>query len=172
MACIGLFGTCGNSRWRDDFISCYEQRGIRFFNPQVPEGTWHPGLVADENRHFVEDDIILFPVTAETTGQGSLAEIGFSILNALRQNRMRFFIFLIEEGCLAPEATPAEIEGSVRSRQLVKKKLAKEAADHHNIFLVGSLAEMLDLSLRLHEVCAAYGSLQSAQEQSRDDSGS
>ncbi len=66
--CVGLFGTCGHSRWRDPFELRFASENIAYFNPQVEAGTWHAGLVDNENRHFVEDDIILFPVTDETTG--------------------------------------------------------------------------------------------------------
>ena len=96
---IGLFGTCGNSTWRNSFIKTYEARDISYFNPQVPEGTWHPGLVDEENAHLLEDPIILFPVTSETTGQGSLAEIGFSILAAIKRSPDRYFIILIDDEC-------------------------------------------------------------------------
>ena len=30
---VGLFGTCGNSVWRDAFMANYEVLGIPFFNP-------------------------------------------------------------------------------------------------------------------------------------------
>ena len=92
MTCIGLFATCGRSTWRKEFVEQYEELDIEFFNPQVGLGEWHPGMVDDENRHLAEDEIILFPVTDESTGQGSLAEIGFSIQQALRMKRNRYFV--------------------------------------------------------------------------------
>ena len=94
---IGLFGTCGNSTWRDNFIALYKEKGINYFNPQLPEGTWTPECADIENQHFKKDDVILFPVTNETTAFGSLAEVGFSI-NTLLENpaNHRYFIFMID----------------------------------------------------------------------------
>ena len=82
MHCIGLFGTCGNSRWRDAFIEKYKELGIAFFNPQVED--WTPDCAVEEARHLAEDRIILFPVTSETYGIGSIAETGFCVLQAIR----------------------------------------------------------------------------------------
>ena len=149
--CVGLFGTCGASQWRNTFIAEYNQRNILFFNPQVPDGTWSAGMVHEENRHFNTDQIILFPVTDETTGQGSLAEIGFSIINALRQNRNRYFIFLIDDICLDPTASQDAVSDSNRSRQLVKSKLITESLSNDNIFLVQTLDDMLRLSVLLYD---------------------
>lgn len=160
MTCIGLFGTCGNSTWRDAFMAEYAKSNIEFYNPQVDD--WHPGLADDENRHLAEDEIILFPVTEETTGQGSLAEIGFSIQHALRLNRQRYFIFLIEDECKDPNASEAQIKDSNRSRKLVKSKLVVEAKQCYNIFLVDSLEEMLTLSIQLNEICVKYNEIASA----------
>jgi len=155
MITIGLFGTCGSSKWREPFINEYEKNGIDFFNPQVAEGTWSPGMVADENKHLIEDDIILFPVTSETTGQGSLAEIGFSIASALRANKHRYFIFMIDDLCNDPSASVAQIVESNRSRKLVKSKL-QEIANNNNIFLVDDLENMLEISKWLHKSCVYH----------------
>lgn len=149
--CVGLFGTCGASQWRNTFIAEYNQRNILFFNPQVPDGTWSAGMVHDENRHFNTDQIILFPVTSETTGQGSMAEIGFSIINALRQNRNRYFIFLVDDICLDHTASQDAVSDSNRSRQLVKSKLITESLSNDNIFLVQTLDDMLKLSVLLYD---------------------
>lgn len=149
MVTVGLFGTCGRSQWREPFIAALSERSIAFFNPQLPPGAWTPGAVADENKHLAEDDIVLFPVTAESSGLGSLGEIGFSIRAALRANRFRQFIFLIEDTCTDPEATPEVVKESNRMRALVKSKLADEARDWHNIHLVDTLEEMLEMTLRL-----------------------
>lgn len=154
MTCIGLFGTCGNSKWRDDFMKRYDDLGLEYFNPQVDD--WHPGLVEDENRHLAEDEIILFPVTDETTAQGSLAEIGFSIRQALRMNRNRYFIFMIHDECKDPSATEGQVDDSNRSRKLVKSKLMDEAEVCHNVLMVETLEEMLELSIKLARISAEY----------------
>ena len=37
MLTIGLFGNCGNSKWRDRFIEKYNGLDMQFFNPQVDD---------------------------------------------------------------------------------------------------------------------------------------
>lgn len=62
MLCIGLFGTCGTSKWRSTFIDHYNDEGINFFNPQVND--WKPEDAIKEAKHLAEDTVILFPVTS------------------------------------------------------------------------------------------------------------
>lgn len=33
MECIGLFGTCGSSKWRETFIEMFKRASIDFFQP-------------------------------------------------------------------------------------------------------------------------------------------
>lgn len=147
--CIGLFGTCGASTWRDRFMRLYRDAGVRYFNPQVEN--WTAECADIEAAHLKRDEIILFPVTDETYGTGSLAETGFSILQAISGNASRWVIIMI-----APE--PAEhlkadavaFKESVRARRLVQAHLA---ANHYpNVYVVDDLDEMLALSLELHGV--------------------
>ena len=159
---VGLFGTCGNSTWRKSFIAKYEDLNITFFNPQVPDGTWHPGCVAEENAHLSNDDIILFPVLAETTGQGSLAEIGFSITSALSRNPDRYFVFLIDPNCTDSNATEAQRKDSERSRALVSSKLKDQAKINTGIFVVSSLDDMFSLSLHLYATVRDFKNLRTA----------
>ncbi len=149
---IGLFGTCGNSKWRDEFIAQYTHDGIDFFNPDAGDN-WHPGLVVDENKHLREDDIILFPVLGESLGVGSLAEIGFSILNVKRNidnGSNQHLIVLIDDFCtFIDTATDEEMDMSNRTRKLVKSKLMD--VKHQNIIIVKDLDSMLLASLALIE---------------------
>lgn len=156
---VGLFGTCGGSRWRDQFISVFEARGILYFNPMVPEGTWHPGLKDDENRHLCEDEIILFPVTSDTLGNGSLGEVGFSIASALRLNKNRFFVFLIDPVCINEQFTDAERKDNARARILIRSKLETMAAAVPGVYLVESLDQMLELTLSLYPIAAGIAEL-------------
>jgi hypothetical protein len=50
MVTVGLFGTCGESRWRDQFVQKYKELGINFFNPQVNE--WKTDNATEEARHL------------------------------------------------------------------------------------------------------------------------
>lgn len=153
---IGLFGTCGSSIWREKFISIYKERDIEFFNPQLPDGVWTPDRASEfvqiENENLKTNNIVLFPVTSETTGQGSLAEIGFSVLDVIRNLNDRYLIVLIDDECLDGKASKAQKIESERSRILVKSKVIYQAQINERIFLVNNMDEMLDLSLELHSL--------------------
>jgi len=160
---IGLFGTCGASRWRAPFIAAYQAAGIPFFNPQVED--WHPECAAIEARHLVEDPIVLFPVTGETYGTGSLAETGFSILQTLRTRSFNRSLILLIEPTLDPalvEADPVAAKESTRARALVRAHL--DQVEDPNVYVVESLDAMLTLSLELH---AAHATLVEARRHCR-----
>lgn len=148
MITIGLFGTCGGSKWRDNFMSQYQAFGIDYFNPQV--ANWSPECAEVEARHLAEDQIILFPVTDETYGTGSLAEVGFSILQAISLDDRRDFVVMI-----SPKlddrlmANPDAAKESLRARALVKQHLKKLRLA--NLYLVDSLEHMLAVSMTLHK---------------------
>ena len=145
--CIGLFGTCGSSLWRDGFMKTYKSNKIKFFNPNVPD--WKPEYAVIEARHLASDQIILFPITDETYATGSLAETGFSILNAIKLDDRRDFVIMVSQS-LKPElieANPLAAKESLRARALVKEHLKK--LGFSNLFVVDSLEEMLEVSLTL-----------------------
>jgi len=148
--CIGLFGTCGSSKWRDKFVNRYKTRSIEFFNPQKDD--WKPEDSAIEAEHLINDDIVLFPITAETFGTGSLAETGYSILNAIRSNDQQFVIIFIDPKVnpLLHQENPTAAKESSNSRAIVLAHLKK--LNHPNVFIVKSLEEMLDLSVKLYKV--------------------
>ena len=145
---IGLFGTCGNSTWREKFIEVYSKKNINFFNPQ--KENWIPEDAEKEAEHLVNDDIIVFPVTGETYGCGSLAETGFSIMQAIRSDKNRFVIIFIENDLneILKNDDVAYRE-SKRSRALALAHLKK--TNHENVFIVSSLDDMLKVSLKLHD---------------------
>lgn len=144
--CIGLFGTCGNSTWRDKFIEKYEQQGYNYYNPNKAD--WKPEYAVEEAEHLANDKIILFPVTKETYGTGSLSEVGFSVLNAIRLDDRRNFVVMIEQD-LSPELNdPIAKKESLRARALVKEHLKKLRLD--NLYVVESLEDMLSVSENLY----------------------
>jgi len=147
---IGLFGTCGKSKWRDKFIEAYQTEGITFFNPQKDD--WSPADADIEADHLVNDDIVLFPITDETYAFGSLAETGFSVLQALKLNERREFIIMITPDVIPDESIQHETlrKESVRARALVKAHLKK--LNYPNVWVVNSLDNMLKLSLHLHAI--------------------
>ena len=141
---IGLFGTCGTSTWRIPFMTAYDAAGISYFNPQVEN--WSPECADIEARHLAKDEIILFPVTAETYGLGSLAESGFSILQVLRSLKQRHLIIMIDP--LPDETLRADeklFKESQRARTLVLAHLSKLSIP--NVSIVQSLDEMYECSL-------------------------
>ena len=144
---IGLFGTCGTSTWRQDFIDTYEKNSIDFFNPQVDN--WDASLAEIEADHLANDGIVLFPITGETYGTGSLAETGFSILQAINLEKERNFVIMVEmdlnENLKANEELYKE---SMRARALVKQHLKKLSLK--NVYLVDTFQEMKEVSMVLH----------------------
>jgi hypothetical protein len=146
--CIGLFGTCGNSTWRNEFISKYDTLGINFFNPQKDD--WTPEDAQIEADHLADDSLILFPVLSETYGLGSLAETGFSVAQAMRIDDRRDFVILIDskpDDELASDA--ALFKESTRNRALVKAHLRKLKLP--NVYVIDTLDEMLEVSIALYK---------------------
>lgn len=151
---IGLFGTCDNVQWRMPFIEKYNAQGIGCFNPDYGND-WHAGCIPEENWHLNNDQVILFPVLAESLGQGSLGEIGFSISNVLRNltKTGQYLIVLIDDECTDERKTEAERINSTRMRKLVKSKV-KENVCFPVVTLVESLDEMYERSLEIFQIAA------------------
>lgn len=147
---IGLFGTCGGSRWREPFIEAYGAHGIASFNPQVDN--WTPDLADVEAWHLANDQLILFPITSETFAFGSLAETGFSVQSALSLNANRFVVLYIEPDVseLLKAQSPEQADASRRARKLALAHLSK--VTNPNVFVATSLADMLKKSLQLYAV--------------------
>jgi hypothetical protein len=149
--CIGLFGTCGGSTWREDFIKQYYDaslgRIINYYNPVVTD--WNPECAKEEASHLANDSIILFPVLDETYAFGSLTEIGFSVLQALRLDDRRDLVVLIEDH-LTEELMKDEdlAKESLKGRALVYEHLKKLALP--NVYLVDTLDEMREVSIALY----------------------
>jgi hypothetical protein len=150
---IGLFGTCGNSQWRDLFIEEYKKLNINYFNPQ--KENWKPEDAVIEAHHLANDDIILFPITNETYGLGSLSEVGFSILQAIKLNKNRFFVVLINLDVKGEDEKLRE--ESIRMRALVREHLRK--LDMSNVYVVTDMLQMLDVSLKLYDIQSKLGEL-------------
>lgn len=148
MRCIGLFGTCDKSPWRDDFIKKYVELGIPYFNPVVEN--WHPGCIPEEAKHLAQDEIILFPILGWSYGEGSLAELGFGPLRAMRQNMQRSFVVLIETEFHERLTDPARRDASLRARKLLLGHLKE--VDAPNIYLVKDLDHMLAMSVDLFNI--------------------
>lgn len=143
---IGLFGTCGNSTWRNQFIEKYEEAEIEYYNPQKED--WNPTDAKIEAEHLANDEIILFPVLAETAGLGSLGEVGFSILQAIKLDKYRSVIVMIEGDCIVEDKSIRK--ESIRMRALITAHLKK--LKYPNVYLVKDLPTMMSLSMQLHAI--------------------
>ena len=147
MLCIGLFGTCDKHRWRDPFMAKYDSLGIPYFNPMVDD--WHPGMVPLEAQHLAEDEIIVFPVLGWSYAEGSLSELGFGPLKAIRQNTNRSFVYLIETELHERLTDPDRCKASLRARKLLLGHLKE--LDAPNIYVVKTLDMALASTVELYK---------------------
>ena len=149
---IGLFGTCGNSQWRDKFITKYEKMGIDYFNPVKDD--WQPEDAQIEAEHLANDEIILFPVTDESLGLGSLGEVGFSILQAIKLDSERSVIVMIDRFINDDAKQFIDddkiVNESIKMRALIKAHLNK--LNYPNVYMVDTLDDMLSITLHLKEM--------------------
>lgn len=128
-------------------MSRFEAEAIPYFNPQK-EG-WNPEDAEIEAQHLDEDAVIVSAITGETYGSGSLAEIGFLTLNAIRLDDRRDFVVYIEPNLQAHlKENHIAAEESRRSRILVGQHLKKLRLA--NLYVVDSLEQMLTLSVALY----------------------
>jgi hypothetical protein len=118
---IGLFGTAGSSTWRAPLIDACNRARLQFFNPQV--ANWNSSLAAVEAAHLAKDRVLVFVVTGETYGTGSLVELGFAIAQVKGTERQ---LLIFVEGDLDDELTNAVArEESLRARALVRGHLGR-----------------------------------------------
>jgi hypothetical protein len=151
--CVGLFGACGPTTHRQDlFIPAYEQVGIRYYNPQVPEGTWAPDMMPDEADHLKHDVVQTWPVTPDTYALGTLAEQGYSFAESLRSESPfpKFIIPMITLDLADHLDNPELRAETTRARLLALGRL--QASTSPNVFVVDSLEEMLEVSIVLYGV--------------------
>ncbi|MBX3056435.1 MAG: hypothetical protein KF770_08185 [Anaerolineae bacterium] len=108
---VGLFGTAGNSTWRDGVMARLDAAGIAYFNPVVPD--WTPAHAELESQHLVTDRVILLVITGETEGYGSLAETGWAALSAAQNGQT--FLLVIEDYPDGPKSTANRARALVRA---------------------------------------------------------
>lgn len=88
-----------------------------------------------EAEHLATDDIIPFPITGESYGTGSLSEVGFGVLSAIKLN----------DELMKDKERSKE---NLRARALVMAHLKK--LNLPNVHIVGSLDDMLEVSIIIH----------------------
>ena len=146
MTTIGLFGTCGGSTWREAYMKMYKEAGIEYYNPQVDD--WKPEDAEIEAEHLANDEVILFPVLEETSGLGSLGEVGFSILQAIKLDSSRNVVVMIDKDCVVEDENVRK--ESIRMRALVRAHLKK--LKYPNVYIVENLDTMFQISVELHAI--------------------
>lgn len=137
-----------------------DEHGIPYFNPQVDN--WTPELADVEAWHLANDRLILFPVTGETFGFGSLAETGFSVQSALSINANRFVLLFIapDVDAALKESAPEQADASRRARKLALAHLAK--VTNPNVFVATSMSDMLGKTLKLYAALELLDSVRDA----------
>jgi hypothetical protein len=91
---IGLFGTCGDSKWREEIaIPILQSMGVEYFNPVV--ANWTAECAENEVRHATTDRVLMLVITGETTGIASMAESGWQALMA--SNNGQALVFVLQD---------------------------------------------------------------------------
>lgn len=150
---VGLFGTCGNSKWREPFIERLDQLGVTWYNPCRDD--WDP---EEDSYQLKNDRIILMPVTDETYGTGTLSESAFGIVTTLAsiyQKTTKLVIYV------APEVKYDEKNPQLNDTVAVKESnRARKIVTEHikifkclpNVYFVDSLEKMLIVTEKLVEL--------------------
>lgn len=97
----------------------------------------------------------MFPITSETYGLGSLAEVGFSILNAISLDNSRFFVVLIDDDVTEElkKENPILAEESKRNRALVRNHLKELRIS--NLYMVNNMEQLFEASIVLYQAAIA-----------------
>jgi hypothetical protein len=123
-ACVGLFGTCGGSMWREIYKKALSERGIECYDPQVMPEThgreWQPSDMELEREHLQNDIVLMFKVTGETTSSTSLLEI-ITMVHEPKQ-----FIVILIENLLADAKDFANDEKLQQFAQSIEQILRKK----------------------------------------------
>lgn len=152
---VGLFGTCGNSKWRDPFIKKLNQLGVTYYNPCRDD--WDP---EEDSWQLKNDRIILMPVTDETYGTGTLSESAFGIVTTLAsiyQKTTKLVIYVAPIVEYDPDDenlnNSVAIKESNRARRIVTEHI-KIFGNLPNVYFVKNMEDMLTVTEMLIELCA------------------
>ena len=144
---VGLFGTCGSSKWREEtVIPILEAAGVEYFNPVVPE--WNEEAQRNEVDHAANDNVILMAITGETSGIASMAELGWQA--AAAESKGRGMVIFLED---MPNDLKDETGASLRinkCRALIRKYIA--AHNSPKIVLASSLEDAANQAVLMMEL--------------------
>ena len=126
---VGLVGTCGNSKWREDVaIPLLVAAGVEYFNPVVAD--WNDQAMEREADHGKTDKVILMVITGETTAFASLAESGWLALRALQSGQK--VVIVLQDMAEGDEPKKDEKGGSFtpnKTRKVLRKHIAALPAE-------------------------------------------
>ena len=141
---VGLFGTCGASKWREDVvIPILEKAGVAYFNPVVAE--WNDEAQRNEVDHSANDQVVVMAITGETSGIASMAELGWQVATA--ESRGQSVVIFLED---MPNDLKDETGASLRinkARALIRKYIQNH--DSPKVVLASNLEEVAQLAVKL-----------------------
>ena len=141
---VGLFGTCGDSKWRDSVIEDLEAAGLDYFNPLKDD--WSPEDAVNEAEHMANDRIIVFAITGETFGVASLAELGLSAAQIVTSDRtlIAYVAPECDEKARASTSEPKRYKDSDNARKIVLAHLSEMQKTNMDIILVKDIKDISD----------------------------
>lgn len=142
---VGLFGTCGNSTWRKDVIKILDENEVYYFNPQKDD--WKDEYAKIEAEHLANDEVILLPITKDTYGSASLAEVGLSIKEISDSGRK--VVLYIEPDLLENLNDDKARSESLVARTMLITRLPEIAKNMPNVHIVGNLDELSQKAIEL-----------------------
>lgn len=154
---VGLFGVCEKTTWRRQFIQTLVNADVNFFNPQLPEGAWSPEFAPIEAKHLGNDGIIAMMISDDSYGFGSLAEVGFALLNSAPgradDDYQDLVVYIAPEVSVAlQEADPAMAKASNRTRALVRAHLKRVEEADFDVYIVDSLEAAAEKCIELAQL--------------------
>ncbi len=160
---IGLFGTCGSSTWRQQFVQHCQNNDISFYNPQLGEGEWNPDFANDyvraEHFHLANDDIVVFAITNETIASVSLSEFAFSIMDVVRSSANRHVVIYVSEDCIDPKASPDAIIASIKARKTVIPKMMKASKESDFIHFCQNMDDLFSATFEIEAMLKVQKSI-------------
>lgn len=149
---VGLFGTCGKSKWREEMaIPILEEEGVSYFNPVVED--WNEEARENEAHHMMHDYVIMLVITGETSGITSMAESGWMAFQShLRHGQT---LILVLEDMVEDPGSFVDATSINKTRDLIRKyakKITSKKLDRPSIKICETVEEATRLAVNLFHV--------------------
>jgi hypothetical protein len=132
-AFVFLGGACGTTVWRtDQAIPELEKRGLKYFNPQVPNNQWSPELMQAEFDAREKATCLLFVFDPSTRGIVTFVEIAYHIGTNDKQ------IIIVNLPGEFKTNTPDELRDIIRGKSYIL-----ELAKRKNIKIYTNISEAI-----------------------------